>query len=294
MTRSELDDSDRVSDVSSLHSPSLEHSRPEGLTPRGHLQAPVSGGQHEFPNPTVSTQSFPQTQKQEDSASSLGLARPLERHSLGVWLMLIYATAATFSWVVICVLSYRPIGMLQGDGTTSTYYDQSAGISRVYYQNSSRWMQAANVISAAVSAIGIPVTSAICATATAVYCQKSSDVSRPSLTLRQTLALADKGWSDFGVLRNMIWPSRSRKTRSGLLLVSTGLVVLGKFCCLYLCNPRRLMFPEQPSFYLFYRVLRSKLSTSKSRALKTTNKLWDNLCPLLEWWKRFKMMLFHP
>ena len=258
--------------VEFIHSPTTEHSRPEELPYCDQLKAQFSARQYESPNPRLSTQRISQEEQQGHRSSSLGLTKPLERHCLGVWLILLYAIAASFSWIVTCILSDRPIGIFLEGAPRPTYYDQSAHIGRAYYQYSNRWMQAAKVISAVLGAVGIPVTSATCATATAVYCQRNSDSSPPSLTLRQTLALADKGWSDFGVIRNMIWPSKSGKTRSGLLPLSTGLVGLGESCCFPLGNVCRLTFPEQPLFYLYYRVLWSKPSTSKYRPLKTITK----------------------
>ena len=49
----------------------------------------------------------------------------------------------------------------------------------------------------------------------------------PSLTMRQTLALADKGWSDLGVIWDLIHPTGRRRTSSPLLLFSVCLVGIG-------------------------------------------------------------------
>lgn len=139
-----------------------------------------------------------------------GVAGELRKHVLGLWLMISYAIIAILSWSITCVLCYQPIGI-------PTYFDQFGNYSRSQYERSDVWRRTASIGSSITTAIGIPVTSAICAKAAAVYCQRSSDAKVPPLTLRQTLALADKGWSDIAVLWNVLRPSTSRRTRSPLL-----------------------------------------------------------------------------
>ena len=150
-----------------------------------------------------------------------GLARELQHHYLATRLLLSFAFLAIFSWTVTCVLCYRPINV-------PSYYDQVRTVTKTQWDNNDRWRKAANVISTIVGSISIPVTSAICAKAAAVHCQRRSDGKPPPLSLRQTLALADKGWSDFGVLRSLLTPKTTHQTRSPLLLVSIGLVGLGQ------------------------------------------------------------------
>lgn len=150
-----------------------------------------------------------------------GVAGELRKHILGLWLMISYAIIAILSWSITCVLCYQPIGI-------PTYFDQVGNYSRSQYERSDVWRRRASIGSSITTAIGIPVTSAICAKAAAVYCQRSSDVKAPRLTLRQTLALADKGWSDSAVLWNVLRPSTSRRTRSTLLILSVVLVGIGE------------------------------------------------------------------
>lgn len=150
-----------------------------------------------------------------------GLARDLQHHSLATWLFVSFATVVVFAWTVTCVLCYRPIG-------ASSYYDQAGYTTKAQWERSDAWRTAASVATAIIGSVGIPVTSAICAKAAAVHCQRKSDDEKPSLTLRQTLALADKGWTDLAVMRNVLTPKTSRRTRSPLLMVSACLVGLGK------------------------------------------------------------------
>ena len=150
-----------------------------------------------------------------------GAAGELQKHTLGLWLMILYAIVAILSWSITCVLCYQPIGI-------PTYFDQVGNYSRSQYESSKGWRKAASVGSSITAAISIPVTSAICAKAAAVYCQRKSDVKTPRLTLRHMLVLADKGWSDFAVLWDVLNPKSSRRTRSPLLMLSAVLVGIGK------------------------------------------------------------------
>ena len=150
-----------------------------------------------------------------------GVAGELKKHSLALYLILVYAFIAILSWSITCVLSFQPIGV-------PTYFDQSGNYSQSHYETTDNWRKAASVGQSIVGVISIPVTSAICAKAVAVYCQRRSDAKSPSLSLRQTLALADKGWTDFATLLNVVTPSRSRMTRSPLLILSAGLVAIGE------------------------------------------------------------------
>ncbi len=226
--------SDTISEVSSLHEDeagSQDHHLRQTAQTYGHLnhlnphEPPLSTQQQAPPN---SSTPLTLDNEFEKSESDSVLARPLELHSLGLVLMLLYAFAAIFSWTVTCILSYRPIGAFLGTNGKPTYYDQSGNVDSNDYIKSDRWRLGASIGTAIVGAVGIPLTSSICAGATSVYCQRKSSAKKPSLTMRQTLALADKGWSDLGVIRNLIRPSTSRGTRSGLLIFSIGLVSLGK------------------------------------------------------------------
>ena len=150
------------------------------------------------------------------------IAGELQKHILGLWLMILYAIVAILSWSITCVLCYQSIGI-------PTYFDQVGNYSSSQYKRSAGWRKAAGVGSSIIAAIGIPVTSAICAKAAAIYCQRRSDAKAPPLTLRQMLALADKGWSDGAVLWDVLRPSTSRRIRSPLLILSAVLVGIGKW-----------------------------------------------------------------
>ena len=149
-----------------------------------------------------------------------GVAGEAKKHSLALWLILLYAFVAILSWTITCILCYRPIGV-------PTYFDQFGNYTRSHYETTDNWRKAASIGLSVLGVISIPVTSAICAKAATVYCQRRSDDKAPSLSLRQMLALADKGWSDSATLLDVVRPSTSRRTRSPLLVLSAGLVAIG-------------------------------------------------------------------
>ena len=151
-----------------------------------------------------------------------GVAGEAKKHSLALWLILLYAFVAILSWTITCILCYRPIGV-------PTYFDQLGNYTRSHYETTDNWRKAASVGLSILGVINIPVTSAICAKAAAVYYQRRSDDKAPSLSLRQMLALADKGWSDSATLLDVVRPRTSCRTRSPLLILSAGLVAIGQW-----------------------------------------------------------------
>ena len=164
-------------------------------------------------------------QKIKKEQKRLGNARELQRHSLGLWLALVYSVLTTFTWIITCVLCYRPV-------TIPTYYDPDSDYTRAQYDGNDLWRRGAKVASALLGSVTIPVTSAICAKAAVVYCQRDSSPHNQMLTMRQMLALADKGWSDIQILLDIMRPSTSRRTRSTLLITSALLCGVGKNTCL--------------------------------------------------------------
>ncbi len=164
-------------------------------------------------DPRSSTPFIPQHDKEEGSGSGPIFAEPLERQPWALWLLSLYAIAAVPSWAVTGWLSFRPIGISAYDDVQTAEYPSLAD-----WDHNDRWRRAANIGLSIVAAVGIPVTSAICAKATVIYCQMKSKGKPPSLTMRQTMALADKGWSDLSVIWDLMHPTRRRRTRSPLLL----------------------------------------------------------------------------
>ena len=145
----------------------------------------------------------------------------VRRHKLGLCIYLAYAVIAILSWTFTCLLSYHPVGV-------PTWLDTAGNYTASHYEASDRLRRAANIGFTIVSTVGVPLTSAIAARAATVYCQRNSGTRVPQLTMRQMLALADKGWSGLEYIRDTFLPRKSKLVRTPLLLISMLLVLIGK------------------------------------------------------------------
>ncbi|KAJ5993684.1 hypothetical protein N7451_009408 [Penicillium sp. IBT 35674x] len=123
-------------------------------------------------------------------------ARLLKNSWYILYLVLGYVGLALFSWVVICILSVRPItakhygvwiwnDQNNGYGWTGPSYFHSL------FVRNERWYRAAQIIQSIVTVFTIPLTSAVCSSAAVIYIQR-----RKGLSLLQMMTLADKGWND--------------------------------------------------------------------------------------------------
>lgn len=161
----------------------------------------------------------------------------LKRSLYIVLLVLLYSGAAIYAWVIICILKDHPIG---GTGYGTEAYDEiqnhhpTDAMMKSYpnahtylaalFAKSERYLRAARIIQSLVSVLTIPLTSAVCSQAAVAYIQRQRGVRRP--TLRQTMALADKGWTDIGLLIKLFFGGWN-KYRSSLLLFALFLNILG-------------------------------------------------------------------
>ncbi|KAL4879461.1 hypothetical protein BJY04DRAFT_229024 [Aspergillus karnatakaensis] len=142
----------------------------------------------------------------------------LHRSVYGPILAVIYAALAIAPWVIICILSFRPITADQYYATPDNYYLDAKGKQSLYRRNE-RWYHAARVLQAIAGIITLPLTSAICASAAVIYMQRNQ-----TLTLRQTIALADREWMDLpGFFGLKIW----KRYGSTFLYLSILLNILG-------------------------------------------------------------------
>ena len=213
---------DRAAESTPLQDAS-EH-RGDGHSPEDH--DPVS------PISRISSVKAPATEQVIDSQRSLGSDEKDVAHTTGwlgrvkysssvLFIYFLYSAIAITSWTFLCILVHKPIGV-------PTYFDQTGLYYQSKYEASNRYRKAATFGMAVISAIGIPVTSAVAARAAAVYTQKNSRSKVPRLSLRQMLALADKGWSGFNQAWTCLKPGMSHRVRSPLLLFSFLLVAVGK------------------------------------------------------------------
>ncbi|RDW61837.1 uncharacterized protein DSM5745_10509 [Aspergillus mulundensis] len=117
------------------------------------------------------------------------------RSFYALFLALFYAALVLAPWVIVCLLTDRPIagqryGALTGRDSNYDSYDPSKNQS--VYEKSERWYHAARVIQAIASVLTLPLTSAICASAAVIFMQREE-----RLTIPQLMSLADRGWLDW-------------------------------------------------------------------------------------------------
>ncbi|KAL2851142.1 hypothetical protein BJY01DRAFT_209270 [Aspergillus pseudoustus] len=117
------------------------------------------------------------------------------RSYYALFLAVFYAALVLAPWVIICLLTDRPIGgdrygARTGDNDNYGYYDSQE--TQLVYERSERWFRAARVIQAIASVLTLPLTSAICASAAVIFMQRQE-----GLTVPQLMSLADRGWLDW-------------------------------------------------------------------------------------------------
>ncbi|KAL1583328.1 hypothetical protein WHR41_08048 [Cladosporium halotolerans] len=127
---------------------------------------------------------------------------PLQRtrldHSVySLVLVALYATLMVFAWVVLCIIAHRPI-MSSMNHYGASFDDNGSynGGSRSIYSiftRSDRYLQAAQSVRSATTLVTIPLISTICSKAAVVVTQRRR---RQTMSLRQTMTLADRGWTD--------------------------------------------------------------------------------------------------
>lgn len=171
---------------------------------------------------TINNKSVPKTEgraKQEPTCY-------LQRSAHALYLFALYATLAIFTWVMICILNFRPV--------TTTTYSYNADLKRDYlfaadasalYTRNTQVFQAITIFQAIVAVLTIPITSAICTAAAVIFTQRN--VYNSKITLRQTIVLADKGWTDVELLTDIVLKGWKRYG-TNFLAIAIVIHVLGK------------------------------------------------------------------
>ena len=158
------------------------------------------------------------------SAQKKQTSKELQHHTLSLSLASAFAAGTIIIWAITCTLSYKPIQI-------RTYLDTTGQYSRSQFEQNDRWRRVSRVGLQVLATLSIPLTSAVCAGATVVYCQRSSNRRQPAISMRQTLVLADKGWLDPSTWIDLCGPM-GRRIYSPLLILSMILCGLGKYILL--------------------------------------------------------------
>ncbi|KAF2151446.1 hypothetical protein K461DRAFT_322696 [Myriangium duriaei CBS 260.36] len=163
--------------------------------------------------------------KLESALKLKSYSSSLHRSGDIVFLAICYITLTTATWVVTCILVYKPMGA-NHYGVDILNKDNNGygwiGPTRYHamYVTSEKWFRATRILSAIVAVLAIPMTMAVCARAAVAIHQQRR------LTLRQTMALADSSWNDIPFLIRILF-RMSKGSGSLFLILAFFLNVLG-------------------------------------------------------------------
>jgi hypothetical protein len=162
----------------------------------------------------------------EDADKSVSSAPAVTLHRSGyiVFMVVIYASLALTAWILTCLLTFRPI--------TTKHYGYNVRVSysepllKAKYDKSEEVYRAARTVQAVVTVLTIPLTSAVCSAAAVIFAQ--SKRKERHLTMRQMMALADKGWTDPTTIARLL-TGRGKKYSSLPLICAMLLILFGGF-----------------------------------------------------------------
>lgn len=148
------------------------------------------------------------------------ISTTLRRAPNSVFLALVYAVIVLFAWAVTCIVSYKPISAETYVVHWYNRFDEIAntvlGKVSSLLSETERYLKAARVLQLIASLLTIPVTSAVCSWAAVAFRQQHKP-GQQRLTLRRSMALADKGWTDpFLIIKIFGGRGRSRNTSADL------------------------------------------------------------------------------
>ena len=127
----------------------------------------------------------------------------LRRKTKYLFYLFFYIPLLVIPWALLCVLTYRPLQL-------PSYVNQKGIYHPADFEGNENWQVAIRFANTVTAIITLPLVSAILSQASVIYTQRRKISQKMSLL--QTFALADKGWSDVTV-----WTSR--KKQSPLLIV---------------------------------------------------------------------------
>lgn len=175
---------------------------------------------------TENCESRPLAEEQPKDHSHLTPTIHLRRSQYTLILVLVYIVLAVYAWATLCSqVKWRVAKFSDGlqymEGHSTDYYrsEERAKVAEKH-------LRAARIIQSIVSLSTVPLISAVCVRAAVIYSQRREN-SEPSITLRQTITLADRGWTDIRILGKLVI-GKWRRYGSRLLLVAIMLNILGK------------------------------------------------------------------
>ncbi|KAI1334528.1 hypothetical protein F5Y15DRAFT_287993 [Xylariaceae sp. FL0016] len=172
------------------------------LTPEG------SGELHT--GPQVSTQPANVARNAARNTTKPRIKPTLRYRKTPACLLFIYLPTLIVPWVLICIMTKRPLG-------GSSYYDQTGA----HYVNNLAGAAAATLLKTINAVLAVPIISTLLGHAAIVHAMRRHRTQK--LNVMQLFALADKGWSNVPLL----WGSFSHKKASRFLWLAALLTALG-------------------------------------------------------------------
>lgn len=185
----------------------------------------------ENPKSPSSEESRGESRKLPSGGVEAAPAVVLHRSIYIVLVVSIYAGMASIAWMLICLLTFKPLTTEQY-GFDKRYRPGREDDPHIHYARSEEIYRAARTVQAVVSVLTIPLTSAVCSAAAVVFMQSTRH--KRKLTLRQMMTLADKGWTDPTTIVRMV-TGHGKKLGSSLLICALLLNLLGKCGNAHLC-----------------------------------------------------------
>ena len=147
---------------------------------------------------------------------------PTQKYVLG--LVVAYSALFVVAWSIICWTSQRPIG--RGSYycyDTDCHYNERERDEQ--NARTLRYVADAQTVLSAVSLLTIPLTSAVCAAAAVPWLQSNGQ----GMSLRQVMALADKGWTSPYIYARLLRPSGWKRYGSSFIALALLLNALGDY-----------------------------------------------------------------
>ncbi|KAK3658838.1 hypothetical protein LTR56_001709 [Elasticomyces elasticus] len=174
-----------------------QHRFHSGVAPEDSIALPdeherLTSGVHESNTPAK----VQATSHHEEKKAQIPTAK-LRRSGHVLLFVLLYSVLAVLAWTILCILTKRPLMTTKHYGvdfdTPSAYGWTGPSVIHSFYTKNEAWLRAAQVMQSIVAVLTIPLTSAVCSKAAVAFLQQRTN---SNISLRQTMVLADRGWTD--------------------------------------------------------------------------------------------------
>lgn len=164
----------------------------ENFTVSNHLLSP-----EESPPTTRTTTTVTDTKNKDNSKQSTVRFWPQIYVPI---LVLLYTAILLTAWSIFCVLSR---GSMASIPNVLNHYKYSPDVEAALKAHE-RWYRAARVLWGIIGVSTIPVASSVCGFAAVGFVQSQRN-RKASFTLRQTLGIANRGWTSPDIILSLLW-----------------------------------------------------------------------------------------